>query len=76
MSKTAFKKNDIIKIKAAFLKSAGWYTNVPKNGRVEGVEELSPGGTVLLDVTWSDGARSKINAANVMLDGKPDYSGV
>lgn len=70
----SFKVGDIVKHKASFLKSIGWYTDVPKNGVVEKVEPF--GSKQVLFVLWSDGNRISITDDNVMLASKPDYSGM
>jgi hypothetical protein len=59
---TKFKPGDIVCHKAAFLRSACWYTNVPINGRVEAVD---PG---MLTVLWCDSQKpGRVLAANVIL---------
>jgi hypothetical protein len=63
---------DIVKHRGAFLRSAGWYTDVPKNGRVLAVKRL--GDSLLLEVEWADGYAGYVNAANVLPAGRPDYS--
>jgi hypothetical protein len=55
---------DIVCHKAKFLRSAGWYTDVPKNGRVVDTKTFSGG--LLLTVEWSDGTVGKILDANVI----------
>jgi hypothetical protein len=61
-----FTVGDIVCHRAAFLRSCGWYTNVPKNGRVTNVENMSK--YQLLTVEWTnDEAPSKILSANVIL---------
>jgi hypothetical protein len=65
---------DTVKHRGAFLRSAGWYTAVPRNGKVVAVKPLQ-GGTVILDVEWSDGyGLGSINALNVMPGHRPDYN--
>lgn len=65
-----FKVGDIVKHKAKFLQSIGWYTNVPKNGKVTAVN----GDFITVD--WNEyDAPNRIHAANIMHGKKPDYSG-
>ena len=45
---TTFKPGDIVCHKATFLRSIGWYTDVPINGRVEAVEDG------VLTVLWNN----------------------
>ena len=71
----AFKVGDIVKHKSAFLKSIGWCTNVPRNGRVTEGDD-SDSSFPILAVEWCDGTANRIAACNIMLDGKPDYSGL
>ena len=48
-----FAVGDIVAHKRDFLKSVGWYTNVPKNGRVIAVEPFS-GANQLVTVDWCE----------------------
>jgi hypothetical protein len=74
MAKAAFKKGDIVRYTAKFLRNTGWHTGVPVNGRVRGVSKL--GENDLVDVAWSDGENRKVLAVNLMRAGDPDYSGM
>jgi hypothetical protein len=65
-----YKRGDLVKHTSAFLQSCGWYTNVPKDGRVLDVDEE------ILTVEWSDGHSSRIRDSNIMPAGKPDYTGL
>lgn len=47
-----FAVGDLVKHKRAFLRSAGWYTNVPKNGTVISIERF--GECTLLRVKWNN----------------------
>jgi len=67
-----FSEGDIVKHKAEFLRSVGWYTDVPVNGQVVKAEELRSG--QILTVDWSDGITSKILANNVVLAGKVELA--
>ena len=62
--KPPYKKGDIVRHRAEFLRSTGWYTNVPINGQVleapDAVENHQ-----LLTVEWSDSETTKILSANV-----------
>jgi hypothetical protein len=71
MESTEFKVGDVVKFKASFLQSVQWYTDVPMNGVVK---ELLKYGNVL--VAWCDGYESGVHPKNIMLNGKPDYSGL
>ena len=66
-----FKVGDIVKHKGKFLRSIGWYIDVPKNGKVV---ELSESMHNWPKVQWCDSEEATlINPVNIMLDGKPDY---
>jgi hypothetical protein len=70
---TTFKTGDHVKYTGKFLKSVGWYTNVPKDGRVNNVRDFN--GRQLVNVTWCDNEEPMNTlACNLMLAGKPDYS--
>ena len=61
-----FQVGDIVVFSRAFLQSAGWYTGVPIDGRVEGFETV--GSTVYLRVRWCDQEEDKrVLPANVIL---------
>jgi hypothetical protein len=63
---TLFKVGDIVCHKAAFLRSIGWYLDVPRDGRVTAVGVFSGG--QLLSVDWSDDIGStKCLGSNVIL---------
>ena len=50
-----FRVGDIVRHKSSFLHSVGWYTNVPKNGRVTSIEpHFGPNNCGLLHVEWND----------------------
>lgn len=63
-----FIAGDIVKFKGSFLRSVGWYTDVPRNGKVSEVHEQH------VKVGWCDGHDSSVHVKNIMLDGKPDLS--
>jgi hypothetical protein len=66
-----FKPGDIVKYKAVFLQNIGWYTNVPKDGRVE-----KANGSIVY-VFWCEATEATpVNAANIMPTDKPDYTGL
>jgi len=69
-----FAVGDIVRHKGSFLRSVSWYTNVPRNGKVLGVDNGRGGEPTytLLDVAWSDGTRCRVFSGNVMLASKPD----
>lgn len=59
---STFKPGDIVCHKAAFLRSVGWYTNVPINGKVLEVDGD------LLTVHWNDQDEpTRIRRTNVIL---------
>jgi len=64
----AFKIDDVVKHKGSFLRSTGWYTNVPKDGKVVGVDDE------IIAVAWCDGHTSRIHENCIMLAAKPDHS--
>jgi hypothetical protein len=64
MNTQAFKIGDIVCLRAAFLRSAGWCLNVPRDGRVEDVSHFN--GRQLLYVDWCDGYTTSILAENVI----------
>jgi len=73
----AFKQGDIVKHKGKFLRSIGWYTNVPIDGMVLSVKVNGTfdGWPIVLwcdEAGQSDG--SLVNPANIMLAKDPDYS--
>lgn len=68
---TEFKVGDLVKHRAAFLQSVGWYTDVPTDGKVITVNDRT------LRVAWCDSDRlTTILKTNVLLAGKPDLSGL
>jgi ribosomal protein L2 len=74
MNSIVYTVGDVVKHRGAFLRSAGWYTAVPRNGKVVAVKPL-PSGTVILDVEWSDGyGLGSINALNVMPAHRADHN--
>jgi hypothetical protein len=73
----SFKVGDIVKHKASFLKSCGWYTNVPVNGKVVAIEDPARLGIGCVQVDWSDGSASRpIRESDILLAKDPDYSGM
>lgn len=70
-----FKKGEIVKYKAAFLKSCGWHTNVPIDGLVEEDQK-----NMFVNVRWSDmedgDPPRAVHHNNILLVSKPDYSGM
>ena len=76
----AFKVGDIVKHKASFLKSIGWYTGVPVNGEVVSSKhnddtQLDSG---YISVMWAGEWKgpTTILACNVMLAKDSDTSGM
>jgi hypothetical protein len=66
-----FKVGDIVKHKSSFLKSIGWYMDVPIDGKVMSIDERIGWPRV----QWCDDDRSMlINPANIMMANEPDYS--
>lgn len=58
---TTFKIGDIVCHKATFLRNIGWYTNVPRNGKVTAVDGD------MLSVHWCDREDpARILAVNVI----------
>jgi len=72
-----FNHGDIVKYKGEFLRSVGWYTNVPKDGKVI-INDQNP---IMGDpsekfccvaVHWCDSPAPKLcNIKNIMLASKP-----
>lgn len=52
--KPKFNVGDIVAHKRDFLKSVGWYTNVPKNGKVTAVQPFGGGTNQLVTVDWCE----------------------
>ncbi len=51
----AFAVGDIVCYKCSFLRSTGWYTGVPMNGKVTEVEAVAPWmGPPMVTVHWCD----------------------
>ena len=63
-----FEVGDIVKYRGNFLRSVGWHTNVPKDGRVVGIEE----GLNFPIVEWNDGHTTPVNPVNLQLAKQPD----
>ena len=61
--KAKFAVGDIVRHTGKFLRSVGWYTEVPINGRIISVQPL--GTIVLYLVEWSDGSETKIIEPNI-----------
>lgn len=61
---TNFKVGDIVCHRAGFLRSVGWYTDVPINGRVEAITNEYMG---IVQVEWSDGNVGRILSTNLIL---------
>ena len=67
-----FRKYDLVKYKASFLQSVGWYTDIPRHGTVT---EVCNENYVMVE--WYDrDYDTMVNVSNIMLLGKPDYSGM
>lgn len=66
MSNREYKEGDLVKHTSRYLRSIAWFTNVPHNGRVTGVD------MELVTVHWSDGHENRIHVANIMPAGQPD----
>ena len=69
-----FKRGDIVKYTAKFLKSVGMHYDVPRDGVV-----LSITGMGYPRVRWCDDQRPEgqsVHPSNIMLADKPDYSGM
>ena len=62
-TKRTYEVGDIVRHAGRFLRSAGWYTDVPVNGLITAVKPL--GDWQLLSVTWSDGEKTRIIGQNV-----------
>ncbi|MDP3766913.1 MAG: hypothetical protein Q8S13_02765 [Dehalococcoidia bacterium] len=72
---TIFAPGDIVKYTSKFLRSTGWYTNVPIDGRVESVRMRRGGEPDVLRVLWNDRDEPvSVLASNVMLARKPDLT--
>lgn len=72
-AKSTFQVGDIVKYRAKFLQSVGWYTDVPINGRVEAINDRMQMPSVL----WSDRDEPiLVHPANIQLASKPDTSGL
>lgn len=63
----------IIRHTAKFLQSTGQYTSKRREGVVVGFsEEISS----WVRVKWNDGDTCLVHRVNIMVKGKPDYSGM
>jgi len=72
-----FKVGDIVKHTALFLKSTGYITNVPVDGKVMKVDECNAYGTPAVLVQWCDSKRPyPILEEHIMLASEPDTSGM
>ena len=60
MGKPEFREGDFVTYSSTFLKSVQWYVMVPKDGRVEKVEDD------LATVQWHDGQVSRVNVHNLV----------
>ena len=61
-----YKPGDIVRHTTKFLRSVGWYTNVPINGCVREVRDENSGYFSGFPVVeWSDGHTGLINPANI-----------
>jgi hypothetical protein len=60
-----FKVGDVVCHKAAFLRSVGWFTEVPINGRVNRLRQF--GANTWPVVEWADGNAGMVNPANIIL---------
>lgn len=70
MASRSYKPGDLVKHRATFLRSVGWFTNVPRNGKVvevEGPDSAAP----VIKVDWCDGSTSRILACNVQPYSQP-----
>jgi hypothetical protein len=64
-----FKVGDIIVHKSSFLRSVGWYIDVPINGKVLEVEEPDKHGWQMVTVQWNDRESPiRVNAGNLILE--------
>ena len=62
---TELKVGDLVVYKAKFLKSVGWYTDVPKNGKVVETDDTFP------LIHWCDREEAiRVHVANVILSTK------
>ena len=71
----SFKVGDIVKHKASFLKSTGWYTNVPTNGEVKATTLSGE----YVHIQWCNRPSNELAAirvCNIMFAKDPDYSGM
>lgn len=67
-----YKKGDIVKHKAAFLRNTGWFTGVPVDGLVVENQQATDD---LVRVQWCDAEEAVgILSANILLSGTPDHS--
>lgn len=67
-----YKKGDIVKHKASFLRNTGWLTGVPIDGLVVADQEEHED---LVRVQWCDAEEAVgVHPGNILLSGIPDYS--
>lgn len=72
-----FKVGDIVKHKASFLRSIGWYFDVPINGKVISLNKNNwPKVFWNTEEELSDEDGTLINPVNIMMAKDPDYSGM
>jgi hypothetical protein len=60
-----FKVGDIVAFRASFLRSVGWFTDVPRNGRVVAVTGPFSGHQVVT-AEWCDGNTFKTLDTNLL----------
>jgi len=61
---STFKTDDVVCFRSSFLRSIGWHTDVPVNGRVLSVKDD------LVKVQWSDGSVTNTRTTNLILESK------
>lgn len=71
-ARKALTVGDAVTYRGAFLRSAGWYTNVPRRGKVLSLRTLR-GGTELAEVLWSTyQTPMMVNVCNILRVGEYD----
>ena len=71
---TQFNVGDIVRYKASFLRSVGWYTNVPDRGEVVSTKSTIKS-LELIKVKWpGDAQPMSILSSNLVLAGRLDPS--
>lgn len=68
-----FSNGTTVKHTAKFLKSVGGATGWPRSGVVTGVSSENP---TWIQVKWDDGNECLVSSANIIVKGRPDYTGM